>query len=431
MARFGEQSFQNHFNLHVAKKPNPAEKSEAGLDSQKFKDYDASEEIIDKEPTAEKYGEKFLRQNLLEGNHEDILKFIETESKHAEFFKGEVAFIKKTSELETADFLTGLDWKLLTCIELKDRKTFEHSVGTFIIVKDKIEKKLPELMEWVKQENITPEELYRACLLHDIGKLGIPDLVLKNTTRESGWARIFARLSSKKRQELIEVNKLEIPKGIQNNPGEIAIFFNDQRILASKFVPFEKVLSKNKQEKTEQIEKLKSLGVNPSLPIGKIMESHEQLSAEILEKLGLEKEAVLAGSHHNYKKTHSTENIYPSSHSSLHIGSEFASQIIHLGDVQQALESNRYYHMKKPRLKIMAFLIDHADKGLIDPAVTAMWIKDEMEGMNPGYIEEIKEERADHQTSEYTKSRKRELELIEDFLEEYLPTEEIEYKLAA
>ena len=346
------------------------------------------------------------------GNIENITDLLkEKEVLNLEFNK-EIKITKEkySEQLSAATFLNNNDWKILTGLKIFNESTLEHSIGTYLVIKEKIEERLKDLGQEIVHEGVQFEQLYRACLLHDIGKMAIPEFILDSKTTDEDWVRCFMMLDENEQDDILVKNKTIVPDAIRDDVDEMINFFEKNRIRAVKFVPVKAILNE------KQIKMLENLGMNSNDPLRTIMQIHEEKSEEILNSLGYVIESMLAGNHHNYKHVSKKLGEKPSSLSAIHISTEIASNILHLGDVQQALNGDRAYHHKQPMLRILAFLIDDAENGTIDPEITAKWIADELKKMSPQYLSEIRSKNASHQDAKYIQERHDELLDIENFI---------------
>ncbi len=358
-----------------------------------------------------------LLQIFESGNIETIIDFLQEDAALNFIFNKEIEQTKEQyrEQLSSATFLNNKDWKILTGLKIFDIATLEHSIGTYLVIKEKIEERLKELGQEIIREGVPLEQLYRACLLHDIGKMAIPEFILNSQATDEDWTRCFMMLDSDEQDEILVKNEIIVPDAVRDDIDEMINFFAKKRIRAVKFVPIKAILTQ------EQQDSLLSLGINPDNPLRTIMQIHEEKSEEILNSLDYVIESMLAGNHHNYKHVSKKLGEKPSSLSALHISTEIASNILHLGDVQQALNGDRAYHHKQPMLRIMAFLIDDAAKGTVDPTITASWINDELKKMSPAYLAEVKNKKALHQDAKYVQERYDELVDIENFISTILP----------
>jgi len=238
--------------------------------------------------------------------------------------------------LKEAEFLTEKDWQILTVIELYDAVTFDHSLETYHIAKEKIEKELDNgvvISNLIKEEGVSLETFYRSCLMHDVGKISIPKFILNN--------KADVEISHRSRlKDLLTAD--QIAKLLEIDP-------------AGKF----------SLEKT----------------IAEAMQVHESESKRYLEGEGYNREAFLASTHHNYGRVRIEEMRFPVSHTTLHI-SDKISTLLRLADMESAMRQKaRPYKDDMGKVKTLYHLVEDLkadmDRGLIDPMVTELWISDE------------------------------------------------------
>jgi HD-GYP domain-containing protein (c-di-GMP phosphodiesterase class II) len=412
-----EKSFQNKKSSSVQKKESSDKRTPAKatkFDLEQIMQINGN--IPEKKKTVEEIEQEKIKNFFKSGNLEEISSFLADKKIEDIAFHKEVSRIKEAygEILSSADFLTHQDWRVLTAIELFDKTTLEHSIGTFTVAKQKIEERLQGLGKEIVHEGVDLNQFYRSCLFHDIGKMAIPEFILNNSTSDNNWVIGFMMLEEDEQDKLLVENEIIVPDAIRNNPDEMKKFFAENRIRAVKFVPIKSVLEPKK------IEEMKARDLDPEKSLMEIIRIHEKKSEEILLKIGYVVEALLTGNHHNYQHKDEKLGAKPVSLSAVHISGEISSNLIHLADIQQALSGDRSYHHKQPVLRILTFLIDDAENGVIDKNITSLWIKDELEKMNPAYLNEVRNMKALHQHHDYLKSRHMELELIDEFLQNNL-----------
>jgi HD-GYP domain-containing protein (c-di-GMP phosphodiesterase class II) len=425
--RFDTRNFSSKQDLNdlSSKKSRPREIKEKKPNIEKLRPvrkekFDLEEVLrINHSTTAEnitKLHEKLEKERLKtffqSGDLEKITNFLMDKKLEDLSFYKEISRLKKDygNQFADADFLTKEDWRILTALEIFDKNTFEHSLGTYLVAKNKLEKRLTILDKEIIREGVELRQFYRACLFHDIGKMSIPPTLLNSKLTDDNWVMGFMMLDEEKQDDILVENNLIVPDAIRNSPRDLMNFFRENRIRAVKFVPLEAVLLKDQKVKLEK------LHIDIHRPLGTIMQIHEKKSEEILLKLGYVVESLLAGNHHNYKHHDKKQGEKRTSLSSMHISKEFSANLIHLADMQQALSSERSYHHKQPVLRMLAFLTDDAEQDIIDPTVTAIWIQDELQKMNADYLKEIRQMKSRHQHHDYLQSRNTELLAIDDFL---------------
>ncbi|NTU99160.1 hypothetical protein HGA64_04120 [Candidatus Falkowbacteria bacterium] len=298
--------------------------------------------------------------------------------------------IEKSHKL--GEFLKGRDWEALALIRRFDSKTLYHSLNTYSILRNKIhEIVLPDgrlLIDYInEQEEFTEHELYRAAVLHDVGKIKIPSLIINNVISRDRWKAKFKQQSfeEQKRQlrRLAEIDGLDIPEHVYATQESLEAFIEEKKISPTLLVPIANGLF------PDEIESIREQGYDPDLPLGILVRCHEQYSAEIIRQLSDENDssnnrvAELASHHHNYGRDKTFAEQNPASTTSLAISENFAEflpQIIALADIQEAMESSLRNYRKGPAKQIEKFneIIMRADTG-INPFFTAVWLKPELD----------------------------------------------------
>jgi len=277
-------------------------------------------------------------------------------------------------------FLSPEEWKILTVMELFDKSIFEHGVNTYKIAKGKVEKVLENgivLARLIEKEGVSLDSFYRACLLHDVGKIEIPSFLIHNTLTERDWLMRLSELACDNEDE--DIRRM-LSENADMKEGDFANVENLRGALervharAVEFVPVKTALS------FEEVTELMERGFSPDEPLLKIMEEHEKASERILSEAGLIIEGKLAGEHHNYDKKESDELNMPTSRTSLKISSSLAS-VMHLADVQEALTKKRPYKENFSKLRMLAILAEQSMDGYIDQYVAYLWIHDELESL--------------------------------------------------
>jgi HD-GYP domain-containing protein (c-di-GMP phosphodiesterase class II) len=279
----------------------------------------------------EKAGELRAREIAESGNYTKISETLSSEGLLDDQ-------IKRVQEVVGGDieFLTQKDWEMLTVLELFDVVTFEHCLKTHEIAKDKIERVLDDdvvIADFIRSEVINIEKFYRACLLHDIGKVEIPKPILNKVFHED-W----------------------------DSP---AVDVLDEA----------------------DIENVRAMGFDVGRSSNEIMKHHERSSEKILSDVGLRVEAILVGQHHNYEGKSSDELKMPLATSALCISLNLAD-IMHLADVQQAMEQERPYKQREAKINVLAVLVSHAKQGLVDKYITYLWVKDELKDVTDEEIDD-------------------------------------------
>lgn len=234
------------------------------------------------------------------------------------------------NELENADFMTSRDWELLTMIDLYSPELAVHCIETYEIVRSRIDQihiGSETIAEAISGE-VSMDEFYRACLLHDIGKTLIPEAILNNTLEPGEW---------------------------------------------------ETTISANQVFPEEDINELERRGISADRTFREIIELHELASKQLLEDEGLSIEGEIAGQHHNYRHA---EYQYPTSSQTIGIGANL-SDLLHLADEEQALMSKRSYKPSFSHTTVLDILVQDAEKGAINKELTALWVQNELTEDDP------------------------------------------------
>lgn len=348
------------------------------------------------------------------------------------------------AQYETANrlsFLEEMDWEALTMLKLYDKKTFEHSLNTYAILDSKIHSIKHNgrtLAEIITEEGYSLDELLRAALLHDVGKIKIPNAVINNPITRGEWREIFEEqeVIDQKAQlvRLLDRREWEDPEAIakimalrdeddvnalpddeyseedknrilEETRQTIIDYIDKQLIPATQLVPIRKGMSK------ENIQALKEQGFEPDEPLGSIMRRHEKFSGEVLSHVAAEQnkssdrqyseEALnkiieLATHHHNYDRDEQFLTEHPASLTSLNISNRLSS-LISMADLKEAMESHAraYREGEADLMEIFREFINHAERGFIDKHYTALWLESDLKELQQEKLEGLSDERMD------------------------------------
>ncbi len=357
------------------------------------------------------YSHKNKAKTICEqGDYQKII----TELNRHNLFEKEISRIKiqYKNKLSKLTFLNRVDWQMLTVLELFDTKTFEHSLDTLFTLKKKLYRKLENgltFSEMISKEKVSLEQLFRATLFHDIGKIAVPKFILNSYFTDEHWAQAFVELSEEEKRNILEKHALQIPLEIMNNSQAIMGYFLKNRIRAVRLVPVKYIFS------STQLKSLTDKNFSTDSSLVEIVKLHEEESERILTFSGYPIEAHLAGNHHAYKKNSNQE--MKNSNTLTNIAGTIIPNLIHLADIRSALRSNRPYHTQKPRIRIMAFIMDDVKNGLIDPQIAYLWIKDDLKKLgNEDWEISLKHDR-DHPDFKYLNDIEKELEDVNAFLQ--------------
>lgn len=276
-----------------------------------------------------------------------------------------------TYALDKITFLTEKDKEMFTILDLYDIETARHCIETYRIARNKMEVEvLPGMtLEYFlqKEEGISLEQFYRACLFHDIGKVEVPRQVIQHEMGDSAMLGCLHRIYHD-----LYINK-KIPKslGLKENPTDTALAeaLEIHRIRPIYLVPAREILSE------KEITDLEHLGFSGDETLMEMIMKHEQKSGDILKEAGLPVEAYLAAHHHNYNREPLQ---YPTTVDALHISVDLAD-ILHMADVTEAVSSlGRKYRKAFSIPKTMRTIIEHVEDGKISPFTAYLWLTDDL-----------------------------------------------------
>ena len=281
---------------------------------------------------------------------------------------------KYQEDLAAIDFLTEQDLEMFTIIDLYDEDLAVHSLETYRIAKGKVEKKLAFgviLVDLFAKEGVLPDQFFRACMLHDIGKVEIPNFILNNTINYQEMDAHLNRLVLvEKNQDIID--RLEARTGEKaelNTEEQLKQFLKKYRLRPIHFVPTKLIFTEAEQEV------LVERGFDLDSSLLDIIKTHEGYSEAILAGENLPVESALAGSHHNY---HGNGSPYPITIDSLHLSVDMA-ELIRIADMTEALTASRSYKKAKfPLPKVLKLILDEARVGRVNTEITYLWIEDEI-----------------------------------------------------
>jgi hypothetical protein len=291
--------------------------------------------------------------------------------------------------IEASDFPTKNEklWDLLTILELYDQETALHSILTYQIAKEKIEKVLSKnimLSKMIESEGVELERFYFACLTHDIGKVEIPHFVIQNSLSKEQWEEKLQEILASENYPKTMLSKLGLGTTPKPAKPEIEERIKSSCLCTKEIIPIKNGLT---EKEIEQLEK--DWKISAETPLMDIIEKHADISGRILEREGFPVVAKIVKEHHHKQASPHTVSI-----ESLQISSDM-SDIIHLADVEQALSDIRHYKESFAPSKVIGTLIDHAEEGKIGKEITYLWVKDcyeklQKEAPNISDLEETK-----------------------------------------
>ncbi len=278
-------------------------------------------------------------------------------------------------------------WELLAVLELFDPETAEHCISTYEIARNKVERPLWNgvvLAETFRQEHVDLSQFYRACLLHDIGKIEVPHAVLVTRVPDERCADILfehRRDVLLPRLQMKYGETFELPETILDGPALLQYLYTTLHIRPQELTPIRLLLDHSVD--AEILEQLAHCGCSPEDSLLDIMHKHDVYSAQILTTLGYSVEGEIAGAHHQHSRS---DKKYQITVGSMQASIDLAD-IIHLADVENAMLSKRHYKEAGTPLKALHVLAVHTKQGLIQEYIAYLWIADEMLALDTTHLE--------------------------------------------
>ena len=279
-------------------------------------------------------------------------------------------------------FLNETDLEAITILDFYDEEITIHSLETCLIAKEKIENKLSgvKLLDSLKESGVTGEEFFRACILHDIGKIEIPNFLINNSVDHSEMDEFLTDLIFEENHHptLLKLEK-HTNKELQiNSELDLKNFLKKHNLRSVHFVPVSFITSESEQKI------IIDNGFNLEDSLIDIIKTHEAYSETILRHLSFTVEANLAGAHHNY---HGNGSLYHINIEELSAKFDL-SELIRIADITEALSSNRTYKKPLPKLKICKIILNEAEVGNINETLAYIWINDDLEKITNNSITE-------------------------------------------
>ncbi len=293
--------------------------------------------------------QRLARSICTHGDYHEMLSELKSSGALFESQKNRIR-LTYGERLGKASFLSKSDWDMLVVLELYDTGTFEHALRVFETIHEKVESRRDIglfLRRHLSGENVTKEDLFRAAMLHDIGKTSIPKEILLDTTTEEEWMMLAKSLFQPRQYE-------DVLRMLDENP----------HLRHKDLIPFAYAIP------TDLAESLRDRGIDPGLPLGVIIGKHASISGNVLRSYGFPVAAEIAESHHDRPLR---ELSRPVSVSSLRAG-----WILRAADIFDAVQSPRSYKNGNPLERALFVIEKEADRGFIDQKLADLWISDEL-----------------------------------------------------
>lgn len=285
---------------------------------------------------------------------------------------------RKINELSPtgAEILNEEEIKYLAMLKQKDEITFTHSLEVLNAGKEKLRIFGHDL----EKEGVSDKNFLKACILHDIGKINLPDCILKAAISHSNFENIFFKFKKQNPDfidnRLREMKLLKETQGINDfSNDEIKKMVLDYRDLVSLEFLF--------AQEPEKLQEINDYGINPlTNSLFDVIRGHEEQSRKIIQNMETVADkkivAEIAGSHHGYKITH--DGPFPVSKQVLRL-TVLANELLHLADVYAALRQKRLYKERLSEMESLFILAEETQKGLFNKQIAKRWIKDSIENL--------------------------------------------------
>ncbi len=400
-----KQNFISHLNRHIATGKKTINQGTLPENS--------PEKLLEKYAAERK---RLARSIARKGNYEEIVKNLENQDLLFEQMNRLQQEYESILNIDQANFLFQEDehsleiWKALTVLELYDECTFKHSLHTYLIAKSKIESpmlingQVVDLKKMIVDEGVVDlNQFYKACLLHDIGKIEVPHFLIASEIKNSEWSELLLDFDEKNNQgnphkllnKMLTDNGITLPAKIKNYPeitkeqreekkGLLIKFITENYLRCMLYVPvsaaFNNQLLGLNVFTPQNMQELKKRGYSQDSSLFEIIKPHEKNSKIILENLNLHKEADLVGAHHDYDGLYSTRyEQYPLTISSFAL-SERTSELLRLADMHEAIHNeHRSYSDSQSRIDCLITLAKSIDKKKIHPLIAYIWLTDELQ----------------------------------------------------
>ncbi len=274
-------------------------------------------------------------------------------------------------------------WEMLAVLHLFDEGTAQHSVETYEIARKKIEKfsfaDIPLKSEIC--EKIDLPTFYRACLLHDIGKIEVPYSIIVNRISDIECAQKLFEHTDILLERLAHYLKTPehaviLPDTIISPESLLTYLLDVCHVRPQALAPVRLLLGDMPETDVASVRtQLNHCGKSLDDSLIDIMHTHDEYSEKILRAYHMPTEAILAGSHHK-----SNQHEYKIAIGAIQVTVDL-SHIIHLADVQNAILSARSYKGEQTPISALKILATHAERGYVDSYITYIWIADELQSI--------------------------------------------------
>lgn len=271
---------------------------------------------------------------------------------------------------EVQDLLGREERGLLALIDEKDQETFNHSLA----VGKTAHMQLDEFGSDLDRQGMPREAFLRAALLHDVGKLSLPDCILKGSMT---WRDFEDKFFELKNTDPDFINQRLLERGLMP-PGSSIENVSEDEIRAMKLNYRDYVtLDQCYSDDEDNLEEIRKYNIDPSATsFMDALRLHETASRRLILQMENIPDrylvAELAGSHHNYSRE-KDEQYHPAKEV-LRV-SVLASELLHIVDVYQAIRQKRSYKESHSHIEAMYIIMKEAQEGEFDVGIVKRWLR--------------------------------------------------------
>lgn len=267
---------------------------------------------------------------------------------------------------DAREHLSPHDWEMLTILELFDTATFEHVLRTYESLHEKLSSHQPIgilLRERLAQDGISAWDLELAALLHDMGKIAmIPkQYILQNSLKDEEWRALFEQSCQENYSPEIAA---QMTRDLEDRLAA------NGRLREKDVVPLTIGLSPADRERAE------AAGIDTNLPLGKVMEAHQDISADIAGRYHAGSPLLeLVKNHHERSDGTGAQAM------------RSTINLLRTADIYDAYHNKRYYKNEQSLIDTLAFLVDECKYGFIDRELAQAWIRSDLQKIDTAQYE--------------------------------------------
>ncbi len=247
--------------------------------------------------------------------------------------------------------------RMLSGISEKHEITFEHSLG----VATTVDKVWPSFASDLERDGVRYEDMVRSASLHDVGKIALPDCILKSTMKDEQLAEIFFDFIKQQPDRATELlrkkGRLSEKRTVEDMSTDVLAHMDHRDVL-----PLDFMYRNNPAAMAEIIQ----CGIDPKLSFMDALRFHEAKSGEIIRQSNIpnrELISALAGVHHNYDARTSVQYQQGGETKALPVT---AAEVIHIADVFNAMTGRDQYRPTVSAEEALVQLNQMADQGVFN-----------------------------------------------------------------